>query len=61
MYAAGYSAFCSTNTYQAARPYCEADGPGLYAHVQSTYWGLGFLKYFQWKQVMPNYSSSWFT
>lgn len=35
-------------------PWCAWRVPSLYAYVQSTYWGNGFLAYYQWKQV-PNF------
>lgn len=49
---AGYAAFCTRASWQLVpRPFCRTDGPSLYGHVQAEYWGVGFLRYFQFKQV----------
>ncbi|KAL3698442.1 hypothetical protein R1sor_012518 [Riccia sorocarpa] len=37
-----------------ARPWCSASVPYLYGFVQSHYWNVGFLRYFQLKQL-PNF------
>ena len=34
--------------------WCSWRVPSLYAYVQSTYWGVGALKYYRWKQI-PNF------
>lgn len=36
------------------RPWCNAKIPLLYNFIQSHYWGVGFLRYFQLKQL-PNF------
>ncbi|CAN7035710.1 unnamed protein product [Brassica rapa subsp. trilocularis] len=36
------------------RPWCKAKVPLLYNFIQSHYWGVGFLRYFQFKQL-PNF------
>ncbi|CAM9143327.1 unnamed protein product [Scytosiphon promiscuus] len=35
-------------------PWCAWTVPSVYAHVQSAYWGVGALRYYQWKQI-PNF------
>lgn len=35
-------------------PWCARRVPSVYAHVQSAYWNVGALKYYQWKQI-PNF------
>ena len=39
---------------QRLHPWCAWRVPSLYAHVQSAYWDVGALRYYQWKQV-PNF------
>ncbi|GLJ22031.1 hypothetical protein SUGI_0412820 [Cryptomeria japonica] len=39
---------------QGSRPWCTANVPYLYGFVQSHYWEVGFLRYFQLKQL-PNF------
>lgn len=39
---------------QHLHPWCTWQVPSVYAHVQSAYWGVGALKYYQWKQI-PNF------
>lgn len=34
--------------------WCSWRVPSIYAHVQSAYWGVGALRYYQWKQI-PNF------
>lgn len=42
-----------TSDVASIHPWCHWRVPSLYAYVQSTYWGVGALKYYQWKQI-PN-------
>mmetsp|Transcript_643 Transcript_643/g.1877 ORF Transcript_643/g.1877 Transcript_643/m.1877 type:complete len:427 (+) Transcript_643:157-1437(+) len=48
----GYAQFCRGAS--PAPPWCAASLPYLYGYVQSHYWGVGFLRYFQLQQV-PNF------
>ncbi|KAJ0083933.1 hypothetical protein Patl1_29945 [Pistacia atlantica] len=50
----GYHNLCLGHSPQAMRPWCRARIPLLYNFIQSHYWGVGFLKYFQLKQL-PNF------
>lgn len=34
--------------------WCQWRIPLLYSYIQDAYWGVGFLRYFQWKQI-PNF------
>jgi len=44
--------YCTIDT-EDTRPWCQSMS-SLYAFVQDRYWGVGFLKYFEWKQA-PNF------
>ncbi|CAM9113242.1 unnamed protein product [Hapterophycus canaliculatus] len=35
-------------------PWCAWKVPSVYTHIQSAYWGVGALRYYEWKQV-PNF------
>ena len=39
---------------QRLHPWCAWRVPSVYAHVQSAYWNVGALRYYQWKQI-PNF------
>lgn len=45
----GYWSFC----LHASQPpsWCASRLPYLYGHVQSTYWNVGLLRSYQWRQV----------
>ena len=50
----GYAQFCtSTDDMQPTRPWCHDSIPYIYGFVQKEYWGVGFLKYCEVKQVRP--------
>ncbi|KAI3520437.1 hypothetical protein L1887_09859 [Cichorium endivia] len=50
----GYHSFCDGSDPDKLRPWCKARIPLVYNFIQSHYWGVGFLKYFQLKQL-PNF------
>ncbi|KAI3809480.1 hypothetical protein L1987_25456 [Smallanthus sonchifolius] len=50
----GYFNLCDGHHLEKLRPWCKAKIPLLYNFIQSHYWGVGFLKYFQLKQL-PNF------
>ena len=47
-----YGRFCST---QEGRPWCEARLPSVYSFVQSHYWHVGWLRYWELAQL-PNFA-----
>ncbi|KAK8958510.1 hypothetical protein KSP40_PGU002961 [Platanthera guangdongensis] len=49
----GYCNIC-LNASDGARPWCKSRVPNLYGFLQSHYWGVGFLRYFEVKQL-PNF------
>lgn len=50
----GYYNLCDGQYPDNLRPWCKAKIPLLYNFIQSHYWGVGFLRYFQLKQL-PNF------
>ncbi|KAF0920160.1 hypothetical protein E2562_033462 [Oryza meyeriana var. granulata] len=50
----GYLNICLHGNMEEMRPWCKAKVPLLYGFIQSHYWGVGFLRYFQVKQL-PNF------
>ncbi|GAB2276370.1 hypothetical protein Dimus_011099 [Dionaea muscipula] len=50
----GYYRICHAHDPDRIRPWCKARVPLLYSFIQSHYWGVGFLRYFQVKQL-PNF------
>jgi len=50
---AAYMAFCSGDTSTNAN-WCSNFVPSIYTHVQSTYWNVGFLRYWTLSQL-PNF------
>ncbi|KAD5961702.1 hypothetical protein E3N88_13175 [Mikania micrantha] len=50
----GYYILCDEHHPDKLRPWCQAKIPLLYNFIQSHYWGVGFLRYFQLKQL-PNF------
>lgn len=49
----GYKLYCS-DTSLAKLAWCNKWLPFPYSHIQSTYWDVGFLRYFEVKQI-PNF------
>ncbi|KAH9611745.1 hypothetical protein KSS87_012084 [Heliosperma pusillum] len=50
----GYYNLCHGRNPDEMRPWCRTKVPLLYSFIQSQYWGVGFLRYFQLKQS-PNF------
>ncbi|XP_020596521.1 GPI mannosyltransferase 2, partial [Phalaenopsis equestris] len=50
----GYYNICFHGASDGLRPWCSSRVPNLYGYLQSHYWGVGFLKYFEVKQL-PNF------
>ncbi|KAL5832321.1 hypothetical protein ACOSQ4_017675 [Xanthoceras sorbifolium] len=50
----GYRNICLGRSPDEMRPWCKARVPLLYNFIQSHYWKVGFLRYFQVKQL-PNF------
>ncbi|KAJ8619518.1 hypothetical protein MRB53_028047 [Persea americana] len=50
----GYFNICLGSLSEEMRPWCKSRLPLLYDFIQSHYWGVGFLRYFQLKQL-PNF------
>ncbi|GMH10277.1 hypothetical protein Nepgr_012118 [Nepenthes gracilis] len=50
----GYYHICRGHSLEEMRPWCKARIPLMYNFIQSHYWGVGFLRYFQLKQL-PNF------
>ncbi|KFK35237.1 hypothetical protein AALP_AA5G258200, partial [Arabis alpina] len=49
-----YYNICHGHKQDELRPWCKARIPLMYSFIQSHYWGVGFLRYFQFKQL-PNF------
>ncbi|KAG0379397.1 hypothetical protein BGX24_000562 [Mortierella sp. AD032] len=50
----GYSLYCTETSNIDARPWCSANIPLIYTFVQDFYWNVGFLRYYEVKQI-PNF------
>ncbi|TXG68198.1 hypothetical protein EZV62_003133 [Acer yangbiense] len=50
----GYRNLCLGRSPDEMRPWCKARVPLLYNFIQSHYWQVGFLRYFQFKKL-PNF------
>ncbi|KAG0255782.1 hypothetical protein BG011_004934 [Mortierella polycephala] len=51
----GYSLYCSDKVSGIeARPWCNSTIPFIYTFVQDFYWNVGFLRYYEVKQI-PNF------
>ncbi|CAI9106780.1 OLC1v1005999C1 [Oldenlandia corymbosa var. corymbosa] len=50
----GYLNICRGHAEDDLRPWCKGKIPLLYDYIQSHYWGVGLLRYFQVKQL-PNF------
>ncbi|XP_031498828.1 uncharacterized protein LOC116263285 [Nymphaea colorata] len=50
----GFYNICQRGPSDELRPWCKSRLPYLYGFIQGHYWGVGFLSYFQLKQL-PNF------
>ncbi|KAI4332567.1 hypothetical protein L6164_017463 [Bauhinia variegata] len=50
----GYYNICDGRSPDKIQPWCKARVPLIYNYIQSHYWGVGFLRYFQLRQL-PNF------
>ena len=48
------SMYCNGDA-EAVRPWCRASFPNIYAFVQREYWNVGFLRYWEIKQIITNF------
>ena len=53
--AASASTTAAAAAAAAAAEWCHRPLPDLYSHVQTKYWGVGALRYYQWRQL-PNFA-----
>lgn len=50
----GWRKFCAGGANDDMAWCHDRPFPSLYSHIQSAYWGVGLLRYWQWKQL-PNF------
>eukprot|EP01087_Luapelamoeba_hula_P023515 TRINITY_DN8660_c0_g2_i2.p1 TRINITY_DN8660_c0_g2~~TRINITY_DN8660_c0_g2_i2.p1 ORF type:complete len:328 (+),score=-2.27 TRINITY_DN8660_c0_g2_i2:700-1683(+) len=51
----GYHQYCTNEDTRRLSPWCDSVVPNIYSFVQSQYWNVGFLRYWQFKQL-PNFA-----
>ncbi|KAG0203878.1 hypothetical protein BGX28_003978 [Mortierella sp. GBA30] len=50
----GYSLYCTNMSNLEKRPWCDSAAPSIYTFVQDFYWNVGFMRYYELKQI-PNF------
>ncbi|CAO3571318.1 unnamed protein product [Mortierella alpina] len=50
----GYSLYCSDVSNLEQREWCGSSAPLIYTYVQDKYWNVGFMRYYEVKQI-PNF------